>query len=147
MVTGDRSERAQQLRIRLHRRLVITAALALALGLSACTAGWAVEADGGDVDGGVDPGPGTDDAGANAGGSDDPVVAEDSYEERLTPVALVRKATDIRVEGTDAWVTVPEASTDTTSFLVCLQLLPARMDGETLTVIFSDGVEEVCEWP
>lgn len=70
--------------------------------------------------------------------------AEDTYLTRLTPVALIRQATEIRVEGKDAWVTVPA---DSSSVLECLQMLPAVMPDETLTVIYSDGVEEQCEWP
>lgn len=68
--------------------------------------------------------------------------------DRITPVARVKNATDIRVEGNHAWVSVPTESTSATSVLDCLQLLPALTDGEeTLTVIFADGVEEECAWP
>lgn len=85
----------------------------------------------------------TDEGSADGTGSSvDP--GDLGYLERLTPVAMTKNATDIRVEGADAWVTVP---VDSSSSLECLQLLPARGDGETLTVIYSDGVEELCEWP
>lgn len=126
------------MRIRMPRSLAVTAALALALGLSACG-----------TDPAPDPGPvdGAPAATEPATEPDSEAVEADSYEERLTPVATIRKATSIEIDGPHARVTVPEASTDTMSVLVCLQLLPARMDGETLTVIYSDGVEEVCEWP
>ncbi|MFL0578733.1 hypothetical protein [Dietzia sp. 179-F 9C3 NHS] len=108
------------------------------LGLSACSGGSDGEGD-----------DAVNDAvtGADTGASIEATGGDDSYEERLTPVASIRNATDVRVEGDDAWVTVPTESTSATAMLDCLQLLPARQDGETLTVIYSDGVEELCEWP
>lgn len=87
-----------------------------------------------------------DDSGPNDSGS---LSADEDipYLDRLTPVARLKKATEIRVEGSDAWVTVPVESTSASSMLECLQLLPASKPGEeTLTVVFSDGVEELCEW-
>lgn len=74
--------------------------------------------------------------------------ALDPYIDRLSPIAKLKQATDITVEGDDAWVSVPVPSTSPNAQVTCLQLLPARAgENETLTVIYDDGVEEVCEWP
>lgn len=99
----------------------------------------------------TDPSPTQEGAqeGSPAGADSTDGQAEDlSLLDRITPVALVKNATDIRVEGDHAWVSVPTESTSATSVLDCLQLLPALIEGkETLTVIFADGVEEECAWP
>lgn len=111
------------------------------VGLSACSATGSADAP-------PPAHPSEEASGAAVAPQPDEGAAEDrlSYAERLTPAAMAKKATDIRVEGDHAWVTVPVESTSASSILECLQLLPAREDGETLTVIFSDGVEQLCEW-
>ena len=120
------------------RTIAAGALMAGLLGLSACSGGSDGEGDDA-VHDAVD--------GTATGASIEATGGDDSYEERLTPVASIRNATDVRVEGDDAWVTVPTESTSATAVLDCLQLLPARQDGESLTVIYADGVEELCEWP
>lgn len=71
---------------------------------------------------------------------------EDSYIVRLTPVAKIKDAVNIEVNGLDGRVTLPRSSAES-SIMDCLHLLPAASgDGETLTLIYSDGVEELCEW-
>lgn len=63
--------------------------------------------------------------------------------------ARSRNATDVKVEGNDAWITVTTASTDGSSVMECSTLLGATTpdSGETITVIYTDGVEELCQWP
>lgn len=74
------------------------------------------------------------------------VESEDTYIVRLTPVAKMKDAVSIEVDGLDGRVELPVASADA-NIMDCLNLLPARSgEGETLTLIYSDGVEEVCEW-
>ena len=98
----------------------------------------------------ADPAPAASSPGAPAQEGPEEGAGEDDLAliDRLTPVARVKGATDIRVEGTAAWVTVTNASSDAMALLDCLHLLPAIVEGEeTLTVIFADGVEEECAWP
>lgn len=130
------------MRIRLQVA-VATAWLVGLGGLAACGDGspGATQGDNQSGDGTTSVVESTDDEGSGASEETLP------YIERLTPVANVKKATEIKVEGKDAWVTVPVASTSASSILECLQLLPASLPDETLTVIFSDGVEELCVWP
>ncbi len=87
------------------------------------------------------------DQGSNDSGSS--IDESIPYIDRLTPVAELKQATDIVVDGDDAWVTVPVPSTSPNARVTCTQLLlAATIRGkETLTVIYSDGVEELCEWP
>lgn len=130
---------------RIRATAVIAVVLTGLFGLTACATSGAPESPPADdaISAPADDATADDDAStADASASDDDLT----YLQRLTPVANVKKATEIRVEGNDAWVTVPVESTSSSSMLECLQLLPARAEGETLTVIFSDGVEELCEW-
>lgn len=121
---------------------VLCAVAPLMAVLAGCGSDPAESAVGSETAAGVpDAGPAQESSPAQDGGSGQ------SYLDRLTPVAKLKNAVDIKVDGKDAWVTVPVESTSATSVLECLQLLPAAEPGETLTVIYSDGVEELCEWP
>lgn len=131
----------------LRRRDLVSclAVLAVAsLGLAGCSSGGAAA-------------PADDDAGADqtavdqtadAGDGDEAPAAEDDFETRLMPLTRIKDAVDVRIEGNDAWITTSVESTSMSAILECLHYLPASTPGvETITLIYSDGVEELCEWP